>query len=385
MRAGPIAVGSSQVDDQTMSVRHSGAVAFTVALLLATGCSSHPIPSDADKQLLRRFRSDPVAAYRPPDTALLSSRAVLGGTRSAPFLPGEPEVTSSELSQTMTLGGDAGDTVESYLKPATEAGWRLVTVSCFRQTLTVQAVFTTEPDGPLPGAPPGARNDRAGRVSELLSVIATAEDHLLEVRFFRGPLPEHPGPSSAGLPRRDMHCLKGFDPADPSRRASAAPARTGEQLCALVLTDPLGDELDKAPYAGAGPRSRSAECWLGIAGVEIGVVDAARSSRASFEDRRLSPYAEEGFFLVAGAAGLSDDVSGAWVDTPGGPIEVKMSQAGDEAVANIARALKKIASAPHTAPTPATTPLVTTFGAGRPNGSCPQAPLPVPECDVVRP
>jgi hypothetical protein len=321
-----------------------------IVLVLAAGCvrTSH---SNADRRRLDSFLQDPVAAFRAPGTELLSTEEFLGGVDHPVF--GGPTSGSSEYVQTMSMVGDAGDTVEAYVQPARDAGWHLLEFNCSRQALRVEAVFVTPPD--LLSA---TFDEATAARKASLTVTALVETHRLRVDFGSSVLGGPPAPSTTGLPRRDVHCLSGFDPADPRRlQGSRVPARTAAQLCALGLADPLRCmlRLPSSSQDAAGSVGPPA-CILYTAdgSPNVAIQDAAQRSRASFEDRQFSPaYMDDGILLIAGPPGRNEELTGALVDTANGPIEVQMEAASLEAVVAFSQALQQAASVPQATPPPA--------------------------------
>jgi hypothetical protein len=188
-----------------------------------------------------------------------------------------------------------------------------------------------------------------------LTVTAVVETRRLKVDFGSSVPAGLPASSTAGLPRRDVHCLSGFDPADPRRLpGSPVPARTAAQLCALGLSDPLRATLRLPPFPFPGGTGSVGGCILYTAdgSPNVTIHDAAQRSRASFEDRQLSPaYMDDGILLLAGPPGRSEQLVGALVDTADGPIEVEIDGVSVDAIVTFSQALQQAASVPQAAPT----------------------------------
>lgn len=361
---------------------------LAAVLMLASGCTERTTHSKWDRQLLERFRNDPVTSYRPPGAELQTTRALLGGTLHV--LLGGPYGKASELIQTLSIAGDVGDAVASYTGPASAAGWRLVKVSCSRQALSVEAFFTTQPAGLSTTIPINEPNGGSLRVGEVLTVTGSQEARSLMVQFSWGPPPEAPSPTSLDLPRRDVHCLKGFDPGDPRRQPrSVVPARSAEQLCALAAVEPLAGKLVEAPFRADAFGGFPPKCELYTTDARIVLYDAAQRTQMSFADRQYSrQYADDGFFLIARAEGGpdTDKLAGAWIDTPGGPIEADIS-GGEEVARVLGRLIQKIATAqptalPRIAPSSTAVSVPTTGAPRQTTGRCHQSLVADPNCDV---
>ena len=302
-------------------------------VVAATGCTvgRTETPEWAKRQLAT-LEGDPMVALRPPGTEFKTQGGRPAGSKKG--LKWD-DYWSTTLSVSFTMSGEPGAAVEAYLAAAPGVGWRLFEVHCQRQALEVTAVFGKE----IQGFPGGS--------DVLLTVVARPQSHELGVDLDTNHAPpEPPRPSSAGLPRRDVHCLRGVDPADPRRRPrSAVPARSPEELCALV--SPEEAQAFFPEVAGAQPlridaraRCRFSEGSLG--GQWFDILDAATIPLAAFEDRQYSlAGADAGFFLLVADVHISDTLWGAWIDSPRGPLELSTGpHYTEEAVTGLGRLIQ---------------------------------------------
>jgi len=279
---------------------------------------------------LAQLRREPIVTFRAPGTRLRSRHDTLGG--SVPRI-GETVTRTSEVALIFSTGdAQPGDAVAAYEQAAKAGGWQLVSMNCERQTLIVSAVF--------------ARDTRSGPATtaavRLLRVSEVVERHELNVTLRVDSVPNSAAtPTSAGLPRRDSGCLRGFSPADPRRRPlPGTSGRTAEQLCDL-LREPLqtvyrddasrNRALDLRPWAQADSQFGSywnpdtrASCSVSEGDLNIMIFDAATIPRAAYEDYQYSvaSSAADLFFLTSNRYNQTDELYGAWIDTPRGPIEL---------------------------------------------------------------
>lgn len=313
-------------------------VAFVVGsvLLLTTACTGERTTTpDWAKQQLATFERDPIMHFRAPGTELKARTGRPAGTRDGWLAD---ESWSTTLSASFVMTGEPGAAVAAYLAAAPDAGWRLFEVHCQRQTLEVKAVFGKV----IPGFPGGS--------DVLLTVVARPQQGELGLGLDsnRSP-PEVPQPSSAGLPRRDVRCLDGVDPADRNRQPrSTAAARTPEELCALVSPEEVRAFVPEVTQAeperfDATPRCRFSDGRLG--GHFFDIIDAGTIPFAAFEDRQYSlAHADEGFFLLVSEYHISDNLWGAWIDSPRGPLELSSGpHRSDEAVVGLGRLIQRAA------------------------------------------
>ncbi|MDP9069873.1 MAG: hypothetical protein M3N68_01015 [Actinomycetota bacterium] len=308
-----------------------------LVLVVATGCGvgRTDTPEWAKRQLAT-FERDPIVQLRPPGTELKAQSGRPAGTKRG--LKWD-ESWSTTLSALFTLSGEPGAAVEAYLAAAPGAGWRLFEVRCQRQALEVRAVFGKN----IPGFPLGS--------DVLLTVVARPQNHELGMGLDSNQAPPDPPlPSSAGLPRRDVHCLRGVDLADPRRQPrSATPARSSEELCALVSPREAQAFLPEVTEAqplqiDARPRCRFSQ--PGTLGTDwFDILDAATIPLLEFQDRQYSlAYADDGFFLLVAEGHISDKLWGAWIDSPRGPIELSTGpHYSEEAVAGLGRLIQRAA------------------------------------------
>ena len=297
-------------------MRRSGSRPLAICLLaaMATACSlDEPVQTtEAAERELAVLEADPLVRFQAPATTLVRSDGRPAGSQKTLF---GRQQWATELWRDYSTTGTPGETVEAYLAPAAASGWKLLQVRCRREILRVTAVFAKEL--PVFTALP----------SVVLEVTAETEKRVLSVHASNQTPPEGDTPVSAGLPRRDLHCLRGFDPADPRRHPrSATPARTGPQLCALLSPGEVQrfapEVAGSAPDVGLDDRPMCRFTDANGLPVGIQILDAAQTPRVRFEDRQYSlSHADRGFFLLAPETG-SDRLQGAWVDTPTGALEL---------------------------------------------------------------
>ena len=305
-------------------------------LLLVTACTADRTDTpDWAKQQLATFERDPIVQLRAPGTELKAKTGRPAGTRRGWM---SDESWSTTLSVSFVMTGEPGAAVEAYLSAAPDAGWRLFEVHCQRQALEVTAVFGKD----IPGFPSGS--------AVLLTVVARPQQGELAIELDANHAPpDAPRSSSAGLPRRDVHCLRGVGPADPRRQSrSTAPARTPEELCALVSPEEVRAFFPEVIQAqperfDARPRCRFSAGRVG--GQWFDIIDAATIPFAAFEDRQYSfAHADEGFFLLVAEGHIGDHLWGAWIDSPRGPLELSTGpHYSEEAVVGLGRLIQRAA------------------------------------------
>ena len=283
-------------------------------LLLVTACAVERTDTpDWAKQQLATFERDPIVQLRGPGTELKAKTGRPAGTRRGWL---SDESWSTTLSVSFAMTAEPGTAVEAYLAAARDAGWRLFEVHCQRQALEVKAVFGKD----IPGFPGGS--------DVLLTVVARPQQGELTIGLDANHAPpEPPSPSSAGLPRRNVHCLRGVDRGDPRRQPpSEAPARTPEELCALVSPEEVRaffPEVTQAQPERFDARHRCRFSAGRLGGQWFDLMDAATIPLAAFEDRQYSlTHADEGFFLLVAEGHIGDHLWGAWIDSQRGPLEL---------------------------------------------------------------
>lgn len=305
-------------------------------LLLMTACAGERTDTpEWARQQLATFERDPIVQFRAPGTELKAKSGRPAGTRQG-WLSGES--WSTTLSVWFVMTAEPGTAVEAYLGAARDGGWRLFEIHCQRQALEVKAVFGKD----IPGFPNGPE--------VLLTVVARPQHGELGIGLDsnRAP-PQPPSPSSVGLPRRNVHCLRDVGPGDPRRQPrSEAPARTGEELCALVSPEQVRAFFPEVTQAqperfDATPRCRFSDGRIG--GQWFDLMDAATIPLAAFEDRQYSlTHADKGFFLLVAEGHISDHLWGAWIDSPRGPIELSTGpHHSEEVVMGLGRLIQRAA------------------------------------------
>ena len=305
-------------------------------LLLVTACAVERTDTpDWAKEQLATFERDPIVQLRAPGTELKAENGRPAGTRRGWL---SDESWSTTLSVSFVMTAEPGTAVEAYLAAAPDAGWRLFEVHCQRQSLEVTAVFGKD----MPGFPSGS--------DVLLTVVARPQRGELTIGLDanRAP-PDPPSPSSAGLPRRNVHCLRGVGPADRRRQPrSEVPARTAEELCTLVSPQEVRaffPEVAQAQPERFDDRPRCRFSAGRIGGQWFDLMDAATIPIAAFEDRQYSlTNADDRFFLLVADAHISDRLWGAWIDSPRGPLELSTGpHHSEEVVVGLGRLIQRAA------------------------------------------
>jgi hypothetical protein len=255
---------------------------------------------------LRALRRDPVLDFRAPATRLRRSTDVAAGR------DWKNSSQPTELRRMFTLKGEPGVAVDAYRVRAEAAGWRLHSVRCslhFRSTsvrLTRSVAghpVTLHLLGYLAKPPPESPNR---------GLLVTIE----------GEAPTVPadGPEGSGLARRDVHCLRAFDPNSPDLAPPALQPTSATAVCSLVTLGEaqklVADVSKVEPTINAGVGCR----YLAGKRQAFFVTDAPQP-RAYYQDDR-SPYdpGDRRFIL------LDSDTSGPpdrmWVETRIGPVQV---------------------------------------------------------------
>ncbi len=308
----------------------------SVVLLVAAGCAGEEIETpDWARRQLATFERDPIVQFRAPGTELKEQTGRPAGTRRG-WLSDDSWWTT--LSASFVMNGEPGTTIEAYISAANGSGWRLLEVHCQRQALLVTAVFGKD----IPGFPGGP--------AVLSTVVARAQERQLGLVLDANHAPpDPPSPSSAGLPRRDVHCLRGMDPADPRRQPrSATPSRTSEELCALVSPEEVRAFFPEVTQAQPERFDDRARCRFSagrVGGQWFDILDAATIPLAAFQDRQYSlAHADEGFFLLVAEGHISDHLWGAWIDSPRGPLELSTGpHYSEETVVGLGRLIQRAA------------------------------------------
>jgi hypothetical protein len=255
---------------------------------------------------LRALRRDPVLDVRVPGTRLRRSTDVAAGR------DWKNADQPTEIRRQFALSGEPGAAVDAYRVRAEADGWRLHTVRCsfqlratsVRLTRTVEGrVVTLHLYGYL-GHPPPDSPDRG------LLVSITGEPP---------PWPAD-GPEGAGLRRRDVHCLRAFDPRSADLDPPAVRPSSATAVCTLLSLDearrvvPAVARAQPTINAGIGCR------YSGEGPSGFTVLDADKP-RAFYQDLQSPQDPGDARFVL-----LDEDTSGpptgAWVDTRLGPVEI---------------------------------------------------------------
>ena len=255
---------------------------------------------------LRALRREPVLDFRAPGTRLRSEREVPAGKDW--WNAQQP----TEMRRLFTLAGEPGDAVEAHRARAETTGWQVVETRCsfaLRSTsVRLTRVVAGRPAtlwlyGYLERPPPG-------RQARGLLVLLTGE----------APGRPAQGREGASVRHRDVHCLRAFDPASPDLQPPARLPASSAEICGL-LTLPEAKRVVPAvaqmePSANSGLACR----YRAVANGGF-TVRRADEPRAHYEDRRSGQDRGDGRYVLLGER-VSDGPTGAWVDTPIGPVEI---------------------------------------------------------------
>ncbi|HEV2761173.1 MAG TPA: hypothetical protein VGV86_16555, partial [Acidimicrobiales bacterium] len=255
---------------------------------------------------LRAFRRDPVLGFRAPSTRLRSvtdrREAATGGTPSSP--------PRSAASSPWT--GEPGEAVDAYRVRAEASGWRLVATECSFVHRSTSVTLTR----PIAGRPAtlhvygylGRPPPESGSPGVLVTLTGMAPDRRPD------------GPEGAALRRRNVHCLRSFEPASPSLlRPARLPASPNEICDLLGVTEarrvvPAVSSLEPVVLGGLA-------CRYGDLAAGGFIVRVAKEPRAYYEDRQSAEGQPDDRNIVIDEA-RSDGPRGAWVDTRIGPVEI---------------------------------------------------------------
>lgn len=255
---------------------------------------------------LRALRKDPVLDFRAPGTRLRRSTDVAAGR------DWKNASQASEIRRQFTVKGEPGAAVDAYRVRAEVAGWQPHSVACSFHFRSTSVRLTRSVEGrPVTlhlfgymAKPPADSPDRG--------LLVTIE----------GEAPPAPadGPEGVGLARRDVHCLRAFDPASPDLAPPAVVPTSATAVCSLVTLAeaqkivPGITEAKPTTNAGTGCR------YLAGRSQAFYVTDASQP-RAYYQDDRSPQDPGDRRFIL-----LDSDTSGPpermWVDTRIGPVQV---------------------------------------------------------------
>lgn len=260
--------------------------------------------SDGRREL-RALRKDPVLDFRAPGTRLRRSTDVAAGR------DWKNSSQPTEIRRLFTLKGEPGAAVEAYRLRAEAAGWQLHSVDCsfhFRST-SVQLTrsvagqhVTLHLFGHLDKPP-----ERPGKG---LLVSLKGEP----------PTRSADGPEGAGLARRNVHCLRAFDPNSPDLAPPVVVPTSATAVCSLLTLAeaqkivPAVSKVEPTTHSGTGCR------YLAGKRQAFYVTDAPKP-RAYYQDDRSPHDPGDPRFTL-----LDSDTSGPpdrmWIDTRIGRVQV---------------------------------------------------------------
>ena len=169
---------------------------------------------------LRAFRRDPVLDFRAPSTRLRSVTEQAGGSD---WWDAEQP---TEIRRIFSLDGEPGEAVDAYRVRAEASGWRLVATECSFVHRSTSVTLTR----PVAGRPAtlhvygylGRPPPESGSPGVLVTLTGMAPDRRPD------------GPEGAALRRRNVHCLRRFDPASPSLLRPARLPASPNEICDLL-------------------------------------------------------------------------------------------------------------------------------------------------------
>lgn len=262
----------------------------------------------AGRKELRAFRREPILAFEAPGTRR-GSRTESAAGRD---LWGADQPT--EIRMLLSLQGEPGDAVDAYRVRAQATGWRLVETACSFTYRSTSVTLTKEIDGRPATLQAYGHLELPPPDSPQRSLILT----------LTGKAPDRPAddPMGASLRRRDVHCLRSFDPADPTLAPPARVPASGAEICGLLSS---AEATRVAPAAGPARSESGAGGWLGCRYGDAAkggfLVRNTDHARAYYDDRRAAQDpGNPGYALLRESTDAWP--SGAWVDTRIGPVEV---------------------------------------------------------------
>ena len=255
---------------------------------------------------LRTLRKDPVLDFRAPGTDLRRATDVAAGR------DWKHASQPTEIRRLFTLTAEPGVAVEAYRARAVASGWQVHDVRCSFELRSTSLRLTRAVAGETVTLNLYGYLERQTSYSRSRGLLVS----------IKGEAPSGPadGPEGAGLPRRDVHCLRASDPDSPDLRPPALQPENGAAICGLLTVAdarkvlPTVSAAQPANNAGAGCR------YLAGTGRGFTVV-AADEPRAYYQDKQ-SPHdpGRREFVLI------DDDTSGppegVWVATRIGPVRV---------------------------------------------------------------
>lgn len=297
-------------------------VAIAAALVFAAGVGSvardragYPInPIDIlsrdttseGRRELRALRKDPVLDFRAPGTDLRRSTDVAAGR------DWKNAAQPTEIRRQFTLKSEPGVAVEAYRARAAASGWQVHDVRCSFEFGSTSVRLTRPVLGKTVTLNLYGYVERQTSYNRSRGLLVS----------IKGAAPSGPadGPEGAGLPRRDLHCLRGLDPDSPDLRPPALQPESASAICGLLTVAEARKILpavtEAKPTINAGLGCRYA------AGAGRGfTVTAADEPRAHYQDDQ-SPHDPGRREFVLLDHDTSGPPEGVWVDTRIGPVRV---------------------------------------------------------------
>jgi hypothetical protein len=253
---------------------------------------------------LRALRREPILDFRAPGTRARAWTAT--ELPAGKDLWGADQPT--EVQRTFVLDTEPGSAVDAWRLQAEASGWRLVDAQCsfgFRFTRVTMA------------------KDVAGRPATLVVSGNLESPRSSLLVMFTGEAPARPPQAVTGsaLRRHDVHCLRRFDPNDPTMQRSARQPQSGAEICGLLNPAEVRRIVPAAFPAQAEGQGDFLGCRFGDTSRGGFLVRNTERPPALYEDQRwIGDRGHPSYVLV----GERTDVGpqGALVDTRVGPVEI---------------------------------------------------------------
>lgn len=255
---------------------------------------------------LRALRRDPVLDFRAAGTRLRRATEVAAGR------DWKNSAQPTEIRRVFSLKGQPGDAADAYRARAVAAGWQPHSARCSFDLASTSVTLTRSVNGQTVTL----------LIYGYLERVTTYTRNRGLLVALTGEKPNRPpdGPEGAGLARRDVHCLRAYDPASPDLDQPALQPESAAAICGLLsvaeVKKVVPAVVDAKPWMNAGIGCRYST------GRDSGfTVTAADQPRARYQDDQ-SPQdpGDRRFVLVD--HDTSGPAEGVWVDTRIGPLRV---------------------------------------------------------------